>query len=73
MRSLARPGGNTTGVSILATELDGKRQELLMEVLPNARRMAAVANSNSTEAGRLQTLKDVAHAPGVEIFDAYGR
>jgi ABC-type uncharacterized transport system substrate-binding protein len=41
VRSLARPGGNTTGISILATELDGKRQELLMEVVPKARRMAA--------------------------------
>src|SRR5262249_15472644 len=35
VRSLARPGGNTTGISILATELDGKRQELLIELLPN--------------------------------------
>jgi hypothetical protein len=33
-RSLANPGGNLTGASILATELDGKRQELLMEVVP---------------------------------------
>jgi putative ABC transport system substrate-binding protein len=67
VRSLGRPGGNTTGISILATELDGKRQELLMELLPNARRMAALADPSSTEAGRLQTLKDAAHAAGVEI------
>src|SRR5262249_19598071 len=60
--SLARPGGNTTGISILATELDGKRQEVLMEILPNARRMAALADPNSTQAGRLQ-----ARASGVEI------
>src|SRR6266516_8137939 len=65
--SLIRPGGNTTGISILATELDGERQELLMEMLPNARRMAALADPSSTEAGRLQTLKDAAHAAGVEI------
>jgi putative ABC transport system substrate-binding protein len=65
--SLARPGGNTTGISILATDLDGKRQELLMEVLPNRHRMAALADPNSTEARRLQTLKDAAHAFGVEI------
>lgn len=38
--SLARPGGNTTGFSILTTELDGKRQELLFELVPGARRMA---------------------------------
>jgi ABC-type uncharacterized transport system substrate-binding protein len=66
--SLARPGGNTTGISILATELDGKRQELLMEILPNARRMAALADPNSTQAGRLQVLKDAARASGVAIF-----
>jgi len=65
--SLARPDGNTTGISILATELDGKRQELLMEMLPKARRMAALADPNSTQADRLQTLKDAAHASGVEI------
>jgi putative tryptophan/tyrosine transport system substrate-binding protein len=34
VNSLARPGGNTTGVSVLATELDGKRQEILIEAVP---------------------------------------
>src|SRR5437763_8332245 len=42
-RSLSHPGGNTTGISILATELDGKRQELLIELVPDARRIAALA------------------------------
>jgi hypothetical protein len=37
---LARPGGNTTGISILATELDGKRQEILMEMVPADNEMA---------------------------------
>ena len=46
VNSLARPGGNTTGVSILATELDGKRQEILIEAVPGLRRMAALADSN---------------------------
>src|SRR5262249_26261647 len=66
-RSLARPGGNTTGISILATELDAKRQELLIELLPNVRRMAALADPNSTEVGRLKALKDATHASGVEL------
>jgi putative ABC transport system substrate-binding protein len=35
--SLARPGGNLTGISILASELDGKRQEILMELVPASR------------------------------------
>ena len=34
VNSLARPGGNTTGVSVFATELDGKRQEILIEAVP---------------------------------------
>ena len=46
VNSLARPNGNTTGVSILATELDGKRQEILIEAVPGLRRMAALADSN---------------------------
>ena len=36
VRSLAEPGGNTTGVSILASELDGKRQDSLIEAVPRA-------------------------------------
>ena len=48
VNSLARPDGNTTGVSILATELDGKRQDILIEAVPGLRRMAALADSNTT-------------------------
>jgi putative tryptophan/tyrosine transport system substrate-binding protein len=36
VHSLAKPGGNTTGISILATELDGKRLEILSELVPHA-------------------------------------
>jgi len=42
--SLARPGGNITGVSIQETELAGKRIELLREILPGLRRIAVIAN-----------------------------
>jgi putative ABC transport system substrate-binding protein len=38
VRSLARPGGNVTGNSILATDLAGKRLELLREAIPGVRR-----------------------------------
>jgi ABC-type uncharacterized transport system substrate-binding protein len=65
--SLARPGGNVTGISILASELDGKRQQILMEVLPNAHRMAALADPNSTQSDRLQNLKRAAVSSGVEL------
>lgn len=43
--SLARPGANLTGVSTATAELAGKSVELLKEILPAARRMAAIANA----------------------------
>ncbi len=67
VRSLAQPGRNTTGVSILATELDGKRQEILIEAVPGLRRMAALADSNTTAARQLQALQEAARARGVEL------
>jgi ABC-type uncharacterized transport system substrate-binding protein len=42
--SLARPGGNVTGLSILAADLAGKRLELLREVVPGLRRLAIMGN-----------------------------
>ena len=66
--SLAKPDGNVTGVSILASELDGKRQEILMEAVPEARRMAALADGNVTTPQRMQVLHDAAQARGVELL-----
>jgi putative ABC transport system substrate-binding protein len=43
--SLSRPGGNVTGLSILAPELAGKRIELLREVIPGLRRLAIMGNA----------------------------
>jgi putative ABC transport system substrate-binding protein len=42
--SIARPGGNITGISLMAAELHGKCVELLRDMLPSVRRMAVVAN-----------------------------
>jgi putative tryptophan/tyrosine transport system substrate-binding protein len=67
VNSLARPGRNTTGISILGTELNGKRQEILIEALPELRRMAALADRNATAPQQLQALKDAARARGVEL------
>ena len=47
--SLARPDGNTTGVSILARELDGKRQDILIEAVPGLRLMAVLIDVNYTK------------------------
>jgi putative tryptophan/tyrosine transport system substrate-binding protein len=60
--SLAKPGGNTTGISILATELDGKRQEILLEVVPGVRHFAALADANVTLPQQLQALREAARA-----------
>jgi putative tryptophan/tyrosine transport system substrate-binding protein len=67
VNSMARPDGNTTGVSILAAELDGKRQEILIQAVPGLRRMAAIADSNTTGSSQLQELQDAARARGVEL------
>jgi putative ABC transport system substrate-binding protein len=52
--SLARPGGNVTGLSLQQTDLAGKRLELLREVVPALRRLAILAN-----AGNPVTLLDM--------------
>jgi putative ABC transport system substrate-binding protein len=65
--SLGRPGGNTTGFSILATELDGKRQGLLIEIVPGARRMAALFDPGSKSPAQLQEVVDAARASGVAL------
>src|SRR5262249_37809653 len=67
VRSLARPGGNTTGVSILAADLDGKRQEVLLEFFPGVRRLAALSDAQNNIPAQLQTLLDAARARGVEL------
>ena len=54
--SLAKPGGNITGLSSYAAELSGKRLELLKEVLPRLSRVAVLGNSTAPQNAR--ALKD---------------
>jgi putative ABC transport system substrate-binding protein len=67
--SLARPGGNVTGISFLVTELAAKRLELLRELVPAVSRIGVLVNpaeATNTEA----TLKDVetaAHTMGLQV------
>jgi putative ABC transport system substrate-binding protein len=68
VRSLAKPAGNITCVSILAGELDGKRQEILMEAVPGARRMAVLADPNTTSPQQFQALEEETHTRGVELL-----
>jgi putative tryptophan/tyrosine transport system substrate-binding protein len=60
--SLARPGGNITGLSTLAPELSGKQLELLKETVPRLSRMAVLGNS--TLPGNAQALKEMELAAG---------
>ena len=66
--SLARPGGNITGMSLMSPDLDGKRQDILIEAAPGARRIAAVADSNVASLRHLQALSDAAQARGTELL-----
>jgi putative tryptophan/tyrosine transport system substrate-binding protein len=66
--SLARPGGNITGLSQLAPELSGKRLEILKEVIPRLSRVAVF--STSTNASNAQVMKEIelaAAAWGVKL------
>src|SRR5438093_24905 len=60
--SLARPGGNITGLATLAPELSGKRLELLKEVVPRLSRVAVLGSS--TEPANAQSLKETELAAG---------
>lgn len=53
--SLANRRGNTTGISLLSADLDGKRQELLIDLLPNAKKMAMLSDGSSTGLAMLQS------------------
>jgi putative ABC transport system substrate-binding protein len=64
--SLARPGANITGISLLSPELDGKRQDILIEAVPGVRRIAVMFDSKVTPTYHLQTLQHAARSRGVE-------
>ena len=65
--SLARPGGNTTGISLMSPDLDGKRQDILIEAVPGARRIAVLADSNVASLDHLKALEASARKHGKEL------
>jgi len=66
--SLARPGGNVTGLSIIRTELNSKRLELLKETLPRVSRAAVLwAYPLTAESAGLKELQTAASALGVKL------
>jgi putative ABC transport system substrate-binding protein len=66
--SLARPGGNATGLSILFVQLTPKRLELLCELVPDAKTIALLVNPNSpTAAPSMRGAPEAAQAKGVAL------
>ena len=67
--SLARPGGNVTGLSSENTDLTSKRLELLREIVPSLRRVAIMANiSNPASVLDMNEAKSAAHALGLDVI-----
>jgi ABC-type uncharacterized transport system substrate-binding protein len=66
--SLARPGGNVTGVTFLGVELLAKRLELLSELVPQVRVIALLVKPNNANTERMvQDGQEAAHAKGVQL------
>src|SRR5215470_2003541 len=66
--SLARPGGNLTGVGFQTDELTAKRLELLSELIPRARVMALLMNPNNATADRvIRDVQEAARTHGLQL------
>jgi ABC-type uncharacterized transport system substrate-binding protein len=69
--SLARPGGNVTGLSLQFTDLAGKRLELLRELVPGLGRLEIMANAGASGAMlEMGEIKAMARALGLEVATA---
>jgi putative ABC transport system substrate-binding protein len=67
VNSMARPTGNVTGLVFMSNDLDGKRQEILIELVPGIRKMAALSDARMHRDNRLDMLKEAARASNVEL------
>jgi putative ABC transport system substrate-binding protein len=66
--SLARPGGNVTGLSLQQSDVVSKRLELLLEVIPNLRRVAIIADFGiPASVGEAHEVQVRAHALGLDV------
>ena len=67
--SLARPGGNVTGLSSQSFDITGKRIELLGEVIPNLRRLAVIFEADFPQAvEEMHEVEAKAHSRGLEVM-----
>jgi putative tryptophan/tyrosine transport system substrate-binding protein len=69
--SLARPGGNVTGIVMLAPELDAKRLDVLLETVPGVRRIAALARTAQLDAPSLAEMKKAAIQRDIDLLSFY--
>src|SRR5215472_36167 len=66
--SLARPGGNITGISVMSTELMPKRLELLSDLVPHVRAIALLVNQNNPQTERvMREVLEAARAKGLQL------
>ncbi len=70
-KSLAKPGGNVTGLTNQATELDGKHVAQLAEAVPSARRIAILAVPPPRHVDSIQEMRRMAQALGLEVKEFY--
>jgi putative tryptophan/tyrosine transport system substrate-binding protein len=68
--SLSKPGSNLTGVSILATELDAKKLQVLKELLPDAKRFGILNDPTTSGPARPLAMAEMARRLGVEVVSA---
>jgi len=68
--SLSKPGTNITGVSILATELDAKKIQVLKELLPDAKRFGIINDPTTSGPARAMAMAKMARQLGVELITA---
>jgi putative ABC transport system substrate-binding protein len=66
--SLARPGGNITGVSNMSPDLTSKALEILREILPTAKRFAVLMSANPVHRGQYQEVEIVSRAIGATLI-----
>jgi putative ABC transport system substrate-binding protein len=71
VESLARPGGNLTGLSLMSVDLSGKRLELLKEAVPNLSRVALLLDLFSpNKEGQIKANQTAAEALGISLWPA---
>lgn len=68
VQSLARPGGNVTGVHMLLPVLEAKRLDLLLRAIPKARKVAALVHEARRFEEQLPPVREVARAAGIDLL-----